>query len=85
VSITTVSKVLNNHDDISPATRARVLAKVADWLTAGTKLVWLIDPRRSAVHVYRADGTLAVLGEGGSLEGESVLPGFTCPVMHVFA
>ena len=30
VSITTVSKVLNNHDDISPATRARVLAKVAE-------------------------------------------------------
>src|SRR6185295_14506622 len=28
VSITTVSKVLNNHDDIGPATRARVLAKV---------------------------------------------------------
>jgi LacI family transcriptional regulator len=28
VSITTVSKVLNNHDDISEATRARVLAKV---------------------------------------------------------
>ena len=30
VSITTVSKVLNNHDDISPATRARVMAKVAE-------------------------------------------------------
>src|ERR687892_1685273 len=30
VSITTVSKVLNNHDDISPATRARVLAKVEE-------------------------------------------------------
>lgn len=28
VSITTVSKVLNNHDDISDATRTRVLAKV---------------------------------------------------------
>jgi LacI family transcriptional regulator len=28
VSITTISKVLNNHDDISPATRARVMAKV---------------------------------------------------------
>ncbi|HJZ71312.1 MAG TPA: LacI family DNA-binding transcriptional regulator [Vicinamibacterales bacterium] len=28
VSITTVSKVLNNHDDISEATRSRVLAKV---------------------------------------------------------
>jgi len=30
VSITTVSKVLNNHADISEATRARVMAKVAE-------------------------------------------------------
>ena len=30
VSITTVSKVLNNHDDISEATRTRVLAKVEE-------------------------------------------------------
>src|SRR5437016_10557565 len=30
VSITTVSKVLNNRDDIGEATRARVLAKVAE-------------------------------------------------------
>lgn len=30
VSITTVSKALNNHDDIGDATRARVLAKVAE-------------------------------------------------------
>ena len=30
VSITTVSKVLNNHADISQATRARVMAKVAE-------------------------------------------------------
>jgi LacI family transcriptional regulator len=30
VSITTVSKVLNNHDDIGQATRARVLAKVEE-------------------------------------------------------
>src|SRR5215471_12661640 len=30
VSITTVSKVLNNHDDISEATRSRVLAKVEE-------------------------------------------------------
>ena len=30
VSITTVSKVLNNHGDISDATRTRVLAKVEE-------------------------------------------------------
>ena len=30
VSVTTVSKVLNHHSDIGPATRERVLAKVAE-------------------------------------------------------
>src|SRR6476620_6426910 len=30
VSITTVSKVLNNHDDIGEATRTRVLARVEE-------------------------------------------------------
>jgi LacI family transcriptional regulator len=30
VSITTVSKVLNNHDDIGEATRRRVLARVEE-------------------------------------------------------
>jgi Uma2 family endonuclease len=63
---------------------AEVLAKVADWLAAGTKLVWLVDPHRSEVRVYRQDGSLSVLRENDSLDGENVLPGFTCPVIHVF-
>jgi Uma2 family endonuclease len=71
---------------LSPDDRpAEVLAKVADWLEAGTRLVWLIDPRRSAVHVYRQDGSLTVLGEHDSLEGENVLPGFAWPLAQVFA
>lgn len=64
---------------------ADVLAKVADWLGAGTKLVWLVDPRRAEVHVYRQDGTSLLLRDGDALDGEDVLPGFTCPLMHVFA
>src|SRR5881397_1893555 len=65
---------------LSPDDRpAEVLAKVADWLAAGTKLVWVIDPERSEVRVYRQDGSLSVLREGDSLDGEDVLPGFTCP------
>src|SRR5439155_472518 len=35
---------------------AEVLAKVADWLAAGTRLVWLVDPQRLEVRVYRRDG-----------------------------
>lgn len=33
------------------------LAKVADWLNAGSRMVWVVDPGRRQVRVYRADGT----------------------------
>lgn len=64
---------------------AEVLAKVADWLAAGTRLVWLVDPQRPEVRVYRRDGSLSILGENDALEGEDVLPGFTCPLVQVFS
>jgi len=71
---------------VSPDDRpADVLAKVADWLGAGTKLVWVIDPERSEARVYRQDGSLAVLGEHDSLDSEDVLPGFSCPLRAVLA
>ena len=63
---------------------AYVLAKLSDWLAAGAKLVWLVDPERVAVHVYRSDGSLAILGANDSVDGEDVLPGFSCPVAKVF-
>ncbi len=64
---------------LSPDDRpAEVLAKVADWLAAGTRLVWVIDPERQETRVYRRDGGLSVLLGDGLLDGEDVLPGFTC-------
>jgi len=71
---------------LSPDDRpGEVLAKVADWLAAGTKLVWVLDPDRLEVRVHRRDGSLAILHESDSLDGEDVLPGFNCPVRQVFA
>ena len=64
---------------------ADVLAKVADWLAAGTRLVWVVDPERSLVHVYRPDGSLTVLQDKDSLDGETVLPGFRCPLANIFS
>ena len=64
---------------------AEVLAKVADWLGAGTKLVWVIDPERLEARVYRRDGSLSILREHDSLDGEDVLPGFACPLRAVLA
>jgi Uma2 family endonuclease len=69
---------------LSPSDRAgEVLAKVADWLAAGTRLAWLIDPRRRQAQIFRADGSVALIEEDGELEGEDVLPGFTCRLSGV--
>lgn len=69
---------------VSPGDRpGEVLAKVGDWLDAGVRLVWVIDSARNVAHVHRPDGTLTVVGMDGSLDGEHVLPGFTCPLADV--
>ena len=63
----------------SPGDRAgEVLAKVADWLTAGTRLVWVVDPDRQLARVYRQDGSESVVTEHEALDGEDVVPGFSC-------
>lgn len=64
---------------LSPDDRpGEVLSKVADWLDAGVHIVWVIDPERREARVYRADGTQSTIGESSALDGESVLPGFSC-------
>ncbi|HEV2670705.1 MAG TPA: Uma2 family endonuclease [Gemmatimonadales bacterium] len=55
-----------------------VLAKVGDWLDAGARRVWVIDPERRLARVYRHDGAETILEETEQLGGEDVLPGFSC-------
>ncbi|MEO7361385.1 MAG: Uma2 family endonuclease [Gemmatimonadaceae bacterium] len=71
---------------LSPGDRAgEVLAKVADWLNAGTLLVWVVDPARRLARVYRADGTESIVHDDSVLEGEAVLPGFAMALAGVLA
>jgi Uma2 family endonuclease len=66
---------------LSPGDRpGEVLAKVGDWLSAGSALVWVVDAERRHARVYRADGSEDVVPAEGALSGEDVLPGFTCPL-----
>ena len=66
---------------LSPNDRpGAVLAKVADWLSGGAHLVWVIDPTRCSARIYQEDGTELVIHEGDALNGGSVLPGFSCPL-----
>jgi Uma2 family endonuclease len=64
---------------LSPDARAgEVLAKVSDWLNAGCRLVWVVDPDRRMARVYRADGSESLVFVDATLDGEDLLPGFTC-------
>jgi Uma2 family endonuclease len=61
----------------SPTDRpARVRAKVSDWIGAGVRLVWQIDPLRRTAQVYRPGCAPTAMDADGVLDGEDVLPGF---------
>jgi Uma2 family endonuclease len=61
-----------------------VEAKVNEWLEAGVRLVWVINPRTRQVRVYRADGSDAMVRTDEELSGEDVVPGFRCRVAELF-
>jgi Uma2 family endonuclease len=58
--------------------------EVDDYLAAGVRLVWMVNPERRTVWVYRVDGPVRFLREPDELSGEDVLPGFRCLVSELF-
>src|SRR3989454_7934959 len=69
---------------LSPGDRSgEVLAKVADWLSAGTRLVWVIDPERRLTRVYRDDGSELTVTADQVLDGGDAVPGFSCPLTAI--
>lgn len=79
---------------VSPGDTGReVAAKVDDYLTAGTPVVWVVRPSDRTVTVYRrvagGDGAAGavetrVLGESDVLDGGDVLPGLAIEVGRLF-
>ncbi len=69
---------------VSPDDSARqLLDTVGEYLAAGARLVWVIDPERRRAAVYRSPTDVREIDSSGSLEGEDVLPGFVCPLSEV--
>ena len=72
---------------ISPNDYAKnVNQKLAEWLAAGAKLVWVIDPDAKTVQGYFSarPNSPGLWREGDTLPGEPVLPGFSVPVADLF-
>lgn len=61
--------------------------KAQRYLAAGTQLVWIVWPKRRQIDVW-GPGDMqpsATLGSDDTLNGDGVLPGFSYPVVDVFA
>ncbi len=70
---------------ISPSdTYTEVEEKVDEWLNAGCAMVWVINPRRETVEVYRSPDDIIVLRGEDILDGGDVLEGFQCSVRDLF-
>ncbi len=69
---------------LSPDDRPRaVLDKVGEYLQAGVRLVWVIDPKAGRAVVYRSVTAVRDLKADASLDGEDVLPGFRCSLAEI--
>lgn len=70
---------------ISPSnTRGEMEARLRDFFSSGTRLAWIINPYAESVEVCHSLAQRALLGAGGELDGEQLLPGFRYPVGNLF-
>ena len=70
---------------VSPTNASvEIAGKIAEYLRAGAKLVWEVQPEIHTVIVHRADGTAQRVRGDEVLSGEDVLPAFRVPVSKLF-
>ena len=72
-------EVLSPHDSLQEVGR-----KIGEFLECGVPLVWLVDPARETVTVYRSLSQTEQLGSNDIISAESVLPGFSCLISRFF-
>ncbi len=58
--------------------------KIAEWLEHGTRLVFVVNPRRQTVAVHRPGQPVRVLAGDDVLDGADVVPGWTLPLRELF-
>ena len=78
---------VRNEEDYGPKAEQRLAAKRADYFTAGTEVVWDVDPVNETVAVYRAadPGNPTVFRRGQTADTEPAVPGWRMAVDEVFA
>lgn len=64
--------------------KKQVAQKIQDYLNNSVQLVWVADPVKRTVTVYRLNREPVVLTEESEITGEDVFPGFCCKVADFF-
>jgi Uma2 family endonuclease len=63
---------------------SRRLEKIREYLAAGVRMVWDVNPEDRTVIVYTPQQQGVVFHDTDTLTGGEVLPGFTCQVSALF-
>jgi Uma2 family endonuclease len=66
-------------------TADEITRKRREYFSQGTHLVWVVDPRARTVEVFTAPAVSTLLQATDTLDGGTVLPGFTLPLQQLFA
>lgn len=70
---------------LSPGNRrGKIERKVREYLAAGSKLVWVLDPKRRTVTVHRGDAPPVTLSGADRLDAGTLMPGLDITVAQVF-
>jgi Uma2 family endonuclease len=64
--------------------RREIDERLKDFFASGTKLAWIIDPDGRHAEVCGSVTQRKLIGSGGFLEGEDVLPRFSYPIANLF-
>jgi len=70
---------------LSPDDTPTIVARKMElYFNNGTRLAWVVHPRKRAVDVYRSLEQRRTVNASASLDGEEIVPGFTLPLVNVF-
>ena len=64
--------------------RDNLRIKISNYLAAGT-VVWVIEPERKVVEVYKSGQPVKIFLEKDKVSGDDILPNFTLKVAEIFA
>lgn len=65
-------------------TKAEIALKLREYFEGGTRLAWVIEPRKRSARVYTSPTDSTPVSAEGSLDGGDVVPGFSIPLGPLF-